>query len=355
MSRTLAWLLVCTAAAAVALWGLCVVSFLGAAVLANARVAATPLARATDMPVPGPTSLPTLGATAEPGLERSHGGPLIDPTPGPTPTLVPSVDWPDLPDLGGWEPAFTTDHFAVYAADAEDTLLMGLVEEWGPQLEAILTVVGRRLDRELTGPPVGVVFARTYPSRCPARGLTSTGDEHRLLMLYAEEDTPETQIRGVLAHEIAHHLTVDADWIGDEVLTEGIANWAAGDAMLAWQGYSSWDDAVLDYLARSRYVSVADPTALNPRSGEACLSRRDRVYNTRTAFVDWLIQKIGLDTVLAMPYVELPVVDPDTGEVAVDPETGEPQTVREPDYETASGYDLPTLEMLWLMELWANR
>jgi hypothetical protein len=125
--------------------------------------------------------------------------------------------------------------------------------------------------------------------------------------------------------------------------------------MLAWQGYPDWDAAVIDYVESGDYVSIADPESLSPQADEDCLDRRDRVYNTRAAFVTWLIERVGLSTVLAMPYIEIVDTDAATGEKLVDPDTGEFRTHRLPDYVAATGYDLETLEILWLTELWTSQ
>lgn len=357
MSR-LAWLLAGGLAAVVALWGLLAVGLLGVGLVANIVVTATPLPSATPRPTLTPTAQPTPTVTLTPRRPPEvYGGPPIGAAPEPEPeaTLAPAVDWPELPDLADRLPALTTDHFAVYANDPADALLAGLVETWGSELEGLLEVVGARLGRSLPVTPVAVVFARSYPARCPARGLASPDPERPLITIFAAEDTSPVQIRAVLAHEIVHQLTADRRFVGDGVLTEGIANWAAGDLMLAWQGYPSWDAATLDYLARRSYVSVADPTALNSRADEDCIARRDRAYNIRAAFVGWLVNRLGRETVLAMPYAERPERDPDSGAVLTDPDTGDVQMHREPDYLAATGYDLRTLELIWLRELWANR
>jgi hypothetical protein len=75
--------------------------------------------------------------------------------------------------------------------------------------------------------------------------------------------------------------------------------------------------------------------------------RRDRIYNIRTAFVDWLVRRLGLAAVLAMPPVEVELPPPD-------PNGSEPERLRVPDYPAATGQDLKTLEMLWLQELRAT-
>ncbi len=284
---------------------------------------------------------PSAAATAEPTRR-----PLV-PTPSPP---VATVDWPELPDVTGKQPLATTEHFAVYAA-ADDPLLRRAVRTWTPELEALLEDVGRRLGLALPVARVHVVFSRAYHARCPARGIASARRDKPLLVIYLDERTTARQVRAVLAHEMVHHLTAIPSFVGDGVLTEGIANWAAGPWMLAWQGYGRWSDAVLDYLRRGEYVAVSDDTGLSPGAGEDCLARRDRVYNSRAAFVGWLIDRIGLERVLEMPYVEVAAAQA-AGRPAADRSAEGVSLERRPDYRRATGYDLRTLELLWLTELW---
>ena len=258
------------------------------------------------------------------------------------PELPAAVDWPTLPELTGREPITRTRHFRVFAEPESDPRLGRLVERWNPELEPLLDEVSRRLGgRLLSKAPVDLVFVPAYAARCPARGLAATYRDPPLLLVFVDASTDATQIRAVLAHEMAHHLSMDAAFVGDGVLTEGIANWAAGRHALAWQGVESWDAAVRGYLAAGSYVSITDDSALQPRPGEACIARRDRIYNIRTAFVGWLIGRIGLERVLAMPALELVLPDADGGT----------ETRQLPDYAAATGLDLAALERLWLRQL----
>ncbi|MBK6768205.1 MAG: hypothetical protein IPG72_04105 [Ardenticatenales bacterium] len=255
-----------------------------------------------------------------------------------------AVDWPTIPTLVGWTPVTTTASFLVYAAEPDDAVLVAAAQRWAPRLESILDYVGDRLGRDLPTVPTAIVFAKRYEAACPARGLAAPPDAERtapLIMVFIDADTLDVQIRAVLAHEITHHLTMDGAFVGDGVLTEGIANWGAGAYALAWQGFDSWDAAARTYLSSGDYVSVADPNGLVPPSGEACIARRDRVYNVRSAFVDWLIARYGIETVLAMPKTT----------IAVDAGNGETAERTVPDYAAATGDSLTQLERRWLAEL----
>lgn len=312
----------------------------------RATGAAPPAAGATRAATEGTTS---TGATASTGGTAGDAADPADaPPPGTDGVSRLAVDWPPIPTLQGWTPLTSTFHFAVYAADPDDAVLTSAVQRWSPRLESILDYAGDRLGRDLPTRPVGIVFSRSYEAACPARGLAAPPDDGRttpLILVFIGPDTSDLQIRAVLAHEMAHHLTMDDAFVGDGVLTEGIANWTAGAYALAWQGFDSWDDAARRYLADGDYVSVADPIGLVPPDGEPCIARRDRVYNVRTAFVGWLIDHYGLDTVLAMPKTTVEV-DGSRGD-------GDPAERTVPDYAAATGDSLTQLERRWLAELTA--
>lgn len=305
----------------------------------------------------------TVNATvdAAPGPARGTPAPSADAAGPDTAAPNGAVDWPELVNLDGRAPIVRTAHFAVYGADAADLLLDGLARRWSRELERLLVADAARAGRELPDVPVQVVFARAYAARCPARGLAWADPDEPRIQVFVDATTPDVQVRAVLAHEIAHHLTLSESFVGDGVLTEGIANWVADEPMLAWQGFGTWDDAVRTYRADGSYVAITDPLGQQPIAGEDCLDRRDRVYNARASFVGWMVREFGLDTVLAMPYRVVPVATPaatppaapdDDADAASD---GSAATERVPDYRAATGADLPELERRWLAEIEATK
>ncbi len=258
--------------------------------------------------------------------------------------IAPSVNWPDFEayeDLALRQPAVQTTHFDLHAADAFDPLLIDAANRWATEIESIHDYVTSRAG-PLASEPVAVLFDHAYDARCPARGLASPGGEAAFLVVFIDEETTDTQVRAVLAHEIAHHVFGGPEFVGDGVLTEGLANWAAGDYALAWQGLDSWTDGVREALREGRFVSVADDGGLTPRQGENCVARRDRVYNIRAGFVTWLVETKGLDLVRAMPVKT---------ETRFDAISAERIEMTLPDYEAATGRSLTQLEGLWLQEL----
>jgi hypothetical protein len=253
------------------------------------------------------------------------------------------VDWPELPNLENAEPLVRTRNFHVYAADEDDVLLLVAARRWAAQIDAIGALIASRLG--LHAPPddpIHVVFARAYAAPCPARGLATHASDRSTVAVFVDDDTPDVQVRAVLAHEITHAFTFGGEFVGDGVLTEGVANWAPGGLVTAWQDADSWTDAVRKLLASGDYVSVADPAGLQPARGEDCIGRRDRVYNARAAFTEWLVDRLGRDVVLAMPYEELQEAREGSDE---------PVRRKVPDYRDASGFTLEQLETIWLAEI----
>jgi hypothetical protein len=258
--------------------------------------------------------------------------------------VTPSVNWPDFETYDALletQPTIQTTNFDLYAVDGGDPVLAASVARWAGQIETFHDYVTSRAGA-LSQTPVRVLFDRRYEARCPARGLASPGGETPYLVVFVDEETSDAQVRAVLAHEIAHHVFAGEDFVGDGVLTEGLANWAAGEYALAWQGFDRWDDAARGYLRAGSYVSVADDGALTPREGEDCIARRDRIYNVRAAFVSWLVERYGLDLVRAMP---------ERTEQRLNALSGERMEMAVPDYEAATGRSLTQLESAWLREL----
>ena len=258
--------------------------------------------------------------------------------------VPPSVNWPDFAvydELLGFQPAIQTTHFDLYAVDSTDPLLAASVARWAGQIETLHDYVSSRAG-PMASETVAVLFDRRYEARCPARGLASPGHERPHLVVFLDDETSDEQVRAVLAHEIAHHAFTGEDFVGDGVLTEGLANWAAGDYALAWQGHESWAAAAEGYLEAGQYVSVADHGALTPREGEDCIARRDRIYNVRAAFVAWLVERYGLDLIGAMPS---------RTDTRLNALAGERAEMIVPDYEAATGRTLTQLEAAWLREL----
>ncbi|MFN8422350.1 MAG: hypothetical protein U0470_02820 [Anaerolineae bacterium] len=206
-----------------------------------------------------------------------------------------------------------------------------------------------RLGRDMPVRPIGIVFSRGYEAACPARGLAAPTDDERktpLIMVFIGPDTSDLQIRAVLAHEMAHHIAMDDAFVGDGVLTEGIANWAAGAYALAWQGFGSWDDAARRYLAEGDYVSVADPSGLRAAARRAVPGApRPRVQRPHR------VRRLA-DRPLRPGHRARDAQD-DRPRRRPAGRRGDAEERTVPDYAAATGDSLTQLERRWLADLGA--
>jgi hypothetical protein len=267
-----------------------------------------------------------------------------------TPRPTQPVDWPTIPELSELEPVLRTDAYVVYTTE-DSRVLQTYARRWERSVDGIAALVASRLGLAGERPMIHLVFAPAYRGDCPARGLatmrelgepTVEGEDVPMIAVFVDSSTSEDQVRAVIAHETAHAYTFARGFVGDGVLTEGVANWAPGGLVRRWQGVESWRAQALERLADGTYVSVADPAGLTPDPGEDCLARRDRVYNIRAAFTEWLVGRYGREMVLAMPSFE--VQEAQEG-------SQEPVLRILPDYREATGFDLDELETIWLAEL----
>ncbi len=210
--------------------------------------------------------------------------------------------------------------------------------------------IARRLQAKLPGRRVKVAFQDPSTSplvrgmNCPARGLyygeTESGP---LLVIFADETTSKVQVLAVAAHELAHHLTFHKFGPGgDIILSEGLANWAIPRRWSAWQGWPSFDAAVLAYRRSGRYMPLTQTLIFNPRQTQElglsnCFALRDLRYNEWASFVGYLIQRYGMGAIARL-WKTVPQDHPTR--------PGEP--VPTADYRRVLGKSLQELERDWL-------
>jgi len=210
--------------------------------------------------------------------------------------------------------------------------------------------IAQRLQTRVPGQRIKIAFqdpSTSPPVRgmnCPARGLyygeTESGP---LLVIFADETTSRVQVLAVAAHELAHHLTFHKFGPGgDIILSEGLANWATRERWSVWHGWPSFDAAVLAYRRNGRYMPLAQTLIFDPHQMQElglndCFALRDLRYNEWASFVDFLIQRYGLE-VIARLWKTAPQSDP--------PPPGSP--VPTASYRRVLGKSLQELEQDWL-------
>ena len=138
-------------------------------------------------------------------------------------------------------------------------------------------------------------------------------------------------------------------------LTEGLASWAAGRYWTAWKEGPSLSDSARDYLSTGTFLPLSqnvELTGVYPgAAAKDCLARRDMLYTSWAAFVEFLINSYGaekfkelLSTVEVDVSTEVAKITVDDGVVEVSNEVRE---IRGPDWSTY-GKSLETLEQAWL-------
>jgi hypothetical protein len=122
------------------------------------------------------------------------------------------------------------------------------------------------------------------------------------MLIYADEQTEESQILGVLAHELVHiiHITgFNRPLSGDPGLNEGLATWLTREYWTAWHQTQSLPRMIRDYLAEETYVPLAeaDVFGVYPQAQGItptdCLAQRDLLYSQWAGFVGYLVDTYG--------------------------------------------------------------
>ncbi len=223
---------------------------------------------------------------------------------------------------------------------------------WAEQAEKVYAYVSHRLHLD-TKEKIEIVFQRPDPGNCPSRGATT----ENFIMIYADQQTSQKQLFGVLAHELGHAIRNSAakDLLAKSIaLEEGMATWASGAYWTDWYGFASLDAMVKDYRQKSAYLplfqypnlegtqpGIPTPGTIqpNPTIQGTCLMRRDMLYTEWAAFIDFLIRQYGkgkIDALFKSGRVE--VLKTET-------------ILYPPDYQGIYGLTINQLEAQWLASI----
>jgi len=194
-----------------------------------------------------------------------------------------------------------TEHFTFHT-NGEGYLPVDL-ERWKVEAEVIYAYVAERVRAE-SDEKVAIGFLPPQQQDCPIRGLAARGDPPQVL-IYADQNSPEDYLFGVLAHELGHAIPSEGYPGGlpnDLALTEGLATWASGKY---WDAYKqeTLDELVLGYLEEGVYVPLNEAVSLplvypwQEGAGKDCLARRDQIYAQWGAFLGYLIERYGWEKV----------------------------------------------------------
>ncbi len=246
------------------------------------------------------------------------------------------------------EKVATTTHFDLYANDGYFPVPL---VEWQALVETIYEDVMVQLGTN-SAQRITLYFRQPSEHPCPARGLTMLAEPPEII-IFADDETSQEQLLGVMAHEIGHVFLVhgfDPPLSSNRTLNEGLATWASQQYWNAWHGWETLADGVQSFKESSTYLPLYDNVELrdvyrsNSQPSDECLERRDILYTEWAAFQDYLIQEYGMDKLIALYETTIPnVEETDTGEEVI---VGAP-----PDYQAIYGQALNQLETAWLQSL----
>ncbi|RPI83629.1 MAG: hypothetical protein EHM41_15470 [Chloroflexi bacterium] len=198
-----------------------------------------------------------------------------------------------------------SEHFVYYQDQGYQPVDLNY---WMDQAEKVYGYVSQRLNIEAEE-KIGLVFQEPDTSSCPSRGMTAGN----FIILYADQQTGEKQLLGILAHEIGHAILISTEKLSRPAtrgLDEGMATWAAGDYWTNWNGYPSFDAMIREYLEKSTYIPIyqdldliaayQEPLETKLHSQVDCLVIRDILYTEWAAFLDYLLQQYGMEKLEAI-------------------------------------------------------
>lgn len=110
----------------------------------------------------------------------------------------------------------------------------------------------------------------------------------------------KNNLSGIFAHELGH--IIDSKLIdslfcfGNMYWEEGFASWAAGKYYLQWQGYQNYDSAIAEIISSNRFYNIKNIYGESIRPAK----QRDVIYMEWASFIDFLIDKYGLEKSLIL-------------------------------------------------------
>jgi hypothetical protein len=311
-------------------------------------VALSLLACQTKEEISGATPPKATATPTEPSSTATRPAEIIVEGPAEMPEVLPTIPLPG-------QKVLESEHFDFYVEDGYRPVDMERLARTAEDIYAevsadMVDAMGAIVDAES---PNDVILSFQPPEErsCPARGMTLSAEPGPRVIIFADEQTEEAQIQGVLAHELVHviHSTgFDRPLGGDRNLTEGLATWFSRDYWATWHQTGSLEEMVRGYLAASEYVplSEADVFSVHPLTQGAnlsdCLDQRDILYTQWASFVGYLGDTYGWEAFVELMASAISEVN-DEGVISPNPT----------DYEGVYGKTLDDLEAEWLAQIQA--
>jgi hypothetical protein len=228
-----------------------------------------------------------------------------------------------------------TEHFVFRA---EDGFPREHAEFLSGEAEELLEYVSGRLEGSLDE-QITVTVRQRAEIACPARGIFMRMAGEPQIVVFSTESSDMDELRGILAHEIAHAFSSATHLVH----LEALATWGAGAYWAAWKDAASVHDVVRSYIAAGDYLPLHENeellSVMPEQASEDCLRHRDILYTEWASFLGYLMESYGEEKLQALTLP--PARQVNENEVVLEP----------PDYEGVYGMSLEELEEEWLAML----
>lgn len=211
---------------------------------------------------------------------------------------------------------------------------------WQQESKHVYEYVSKRLDTTIRGKVI-VTFIPREPGNCPTRGIAFR-EQPPIIGIFTDESTSKEEILAVLAHELGHLFIYQKyENLSDAALSEGMATWAAGDYWQDWKGLD-FNSSVRSFIDNGTYLSLSQnydlKIAHDTHSGD-CITHRDVLYTELASFLDYLIQRSGMNQLSTLFTVRQPEM------------MNNQRIIYPPNFKDAYGSELNQLEYDWLKSL----
>ena len=241
---------------------------------------------------------------------------------------------PDL-QIKNSQASASSEHLMLFVQN--ESLPVNIV--WVEKAEQIYEVESKRVHSTLDK-KIAIQFVPPEKGNCAPRG-TTLFEEQPIILIYANQDTNPLQINATFAHELGHVFIHNKyENLNNIALNEGMATWIAKEEWNIWKG-NSFDDSVLSSLADHSYLSIFQNFNMQKAYADSpgCLGYRDQLLIEFASFIDYLIQKYGMDSLTDLFNIPQPNI------------VNNQRVVYAPDFFGVYGLSLNQLEFAWLTQL----
>lgn len=132
------------------------------------------------------------------------------------------------------------------------------------------------------------------------RGSARSNTTSDSIFLSKDSIKAKNNLAGIFAHELGHIIyfkSIDTlFYSGNMYWDEGFASWAAGKYYLQWHGYQNYKLALREIVSSNRFYDIKNIYNEPYRPAK----QRDVIYLEWASFIDFLIEKYGLEKSLSL-------------------------------------------------------